>query len=447
MNYRRLIIVLCGCAWLGCLITGCAPLRDTLNSPAQPAPATATAPPTPATQALQVSDLSSSGARLHVTLPSIKLLKHLPDENSQLFLALADPHGHYTYLLYPANSPGYTTDQFDLTAYPLELSIDDATSTVSLWILAVHNTRYYAAEAFGLDALASSLALGFRNWLDSGDPDDDPLAAVVSASDGALFEWFAGIDVLGQSVTTLRAEENWHAGLNSLQSGDGGLNVVYMVQYLSARDVALLNATPTPFFTNQSRPGYILRVDETFTDGISERRWYQGHDSTFINQITEGAYEIRLTAIEQRDYGLSWGSIEGESFKNYAVEAQVTLLEETVDNARYGLWFHYVDDYNFFYFGISNEGEYRVALIESNNKRREIQDWVPHPAVHPGAAINILTVETGADGAIALGINGERVLNFHDDTFEGGSVAFFCYAESVPATCRLERLRIWEPAG
>jgi hypothetical protein len=123
--------------------------------------------------------------------------------------------------------------------------LSDDTTAVTLWILAVRNTRYYAAEMFGLDALAASLGLGFRNWLAEGDPEDDPLAAVVVASDGALYEWFAGIDVLGQQLITFEAEQEWNVGLGSQPSPDGGMNAVFSVHLVSAADVALL-PTPTP---------------------------------------------------------------------------------------------------------------------------------------------------------------------------------------------------------
>jgi hypothetical protein len=268
----------------------------------------------------------------------------------------------------------------------------------------------------------------------------------VSASEGALFEWFAGIDVLGQGMATFAADDNWNVGLDSLRSPDGGLSAVYTVQYASEEDVAQLAPSPTPALISENRSGYVLRVDETFANGNSAHQWYQGRDDTYINHLTDGAYEIRLTDIVQRNYGVSWGSIEGERFENYIIEAQVRLVEEDVTDGRYGIWFNYQDDYNFIYFGISNRGEYRAAVIQSNSKRREIQDWTPSPAILTGAAANILTIEAGANGAFALSINGERLMTFRDQTFEGGSVAFFCYAESVPATCRLERLRIWERA-
>jgi hypothetical protein len=402
-----------------------------------------TPPPTPAEEMLRVSGTSASGPRLSVTLPLLKLNKRQPEEKVQLFLVMADAQGTYSYMLYPANDSGYAVDQFELTDYPLEISLNEQSSAVTLWILAVHNTRYYAAQMFGLDALIASLGLGFRNWLAEGDRDDDPLAAVISASDGALYEWFAGIDVLGQHMITFEAKDDWDVGLGSSPSPDGGMNAVYSVHYISAEDVARL-PTPTPM---PEHPGYTLRVDDTFLGGISAQNWYEGQDNTYVNQVIDGAYEIRLTDITQREFGISWGSIEGEQFKNYILEAEVSILEDNLPEAQVGIWFHYQDDYNFIYFGISNQGEYRVAVIQDNTTRREVKDWTPDRAIRRGTAANTLTIEAGADGTIMLGVNGEQLLSFNDLTYDTGSVAFFCRSQTVPATCHLTRLQIWQPAG
>jgi hypothetical protein len=85
-------------------------------------------------------------------------------------------------------------------------------------------------------------------------------------------------------------------------------------------------------------------------------------------------------------------------------------------------------------------------VVVHNSNRVEIQDWTPHPAILRGAATNTLTIEAYSGGTYTLSANGEQLLTFKDQTFDGGSIAFFCYAQSVPATCRLERLRVWEPA-
>lgn len=440
MNRRWFTTTLCLIGLIS-LLFGCGPA----NEPSR-RPSTLTPPPTPNTEFLLVNGTSPAGARLRITLPSIRLLKRDAADDVQLVLVLAAAQTTSTYLLYPANRSGEATDQFDLTSYPLEISLPESTTGVSLWLLAVHNTRYYAAEILGLNTLASSLAAGFQHWLADGRPQGDPLAAVVSASNGALYEWFATTEVLGQDMITFKSEEGWNIGTASAQSPDGGLNVVYTVQYISAADVALL-PTPTSTPEGGERPGYTLVADETFADGTSVHNWFEGGDSTYTNAITDGAYEIRLTDLQQRDFGLSWGSIEGEQFQDYIIEAQVQLVEDNVDDARYGIWFNYQDDYNFIYFGISNQGAYRVARIQSNSNRREIQDWTPSTAIHPGAATNVLTIEAGADHTFTLSANNEPLMTFRDDTFAGGSIAFFCYAKSVPAICRLERLRIWEPAS
>ncbi|MBN2305131.1 MAG: hypothetical protein JXQ72_11670 [Anaerolineae bacterium] len=236
---------------VGCLgvILGLVGCSDPVTVDDSPTATVQTPPATPATDVLQTSGTSTSGAHLHLTLPAIRLPHRASQTPVQLFLVMADPHGTYSYLLYPANRQGDTTDKFDLADYPIELSITGQTETVVLWILALHNTRYEVAEQFGIDALAASLGIGFRNWLRDGDPEDDPLAAVVAASDGALFEWFAGIEVLGQHLCMFEAK-GWTtapASLpDSLQSEDGGLSAVYTLQHIPAGEMTPIpSATPT----------------------------------------------------------------------------------------------------------------------------------------------------------------------------------------------------------
>ncbi len=192
---RCLLLFLCGL----CLLPGCA--SDNNPGPSQAESSTL---PTPKDEYLQVSGVSNSSDRLRVILHSLHLLKNESGESVQLYLFLVDPQGTYTYLLYPANSAGAAGDEFDLTSSPLELSLNDESSQVSLWILAVHHTRYSLAEAYGIEALTTSLALGFREWLTEGDPADDPLAAVVSSSEGALYNWFAEVEVSGAKPAHLQ---------------------------------------------------------------------------------------------------------------------------------------------------------------------------------------------------------------------------------------------------
>lgn len=434
-TYHALAVCLAGLC-LAWLLSGCQ------SSPPARTPIAPELTPhaTPSSDVFQVNGVTAGAARLRVTVPAVTLADPPPDGSVQLFLVLADPDGTYSYLLFPANRPGDASAQLDLSAWPLEISLDDASAQASLWALAVSNRAYQTAEQYGLEALVASLGIGFHRWLAQGDSHDDPLAAIVSASAGALYEWFGSVDVVGQITVTFRADEGWNTALTSRHSPDGGLNIVFTAQHISADEAALI-PTPSPDALSGT---YTLTYDETFAGGQSSLRWYEGRDSTFTNVLTDGAYEIRLTDIVQREYALSWGSTEGVRFTDYRAEAEVTLVEAGAQDARYGVWFNYQDDYNFIYFGIANDGRYRVAVILRNDNRLEIQDWQPHPAIHPGAATNTLSIEASPSGDITLGINGEPVASFNDRTFNGGSLAFFCYARSVPTTCRLERLRIWE---
>lgn len=424
---------------LALAMTSCALLGDPESSPT-PALPNHTPPPTPSAEVLRVSGTTPGGARLRVTIPSVELLARPEEATPQLFAVLADPTGTYSYALTPANRAGIAGSKFELMEHPLEISLRDGTEAVMLWLLAVDNQRYEASEEFGLDALAASLGFGFRNWVADGDPRDDPLAAVISASDGALFDWFAAIQVIGQTVIALEQANDWDTALASHNSPDGGLSVVYTTRLISEQTVAQY-PTPTP---HDAYPGYTLRLDEQFIGAESDHTWYQGQDETYTNRIINGAYEIHLSALVQRDYGLSWGSLEGELFTDYIVEADVQLREDDVKDARYGIWFNYQDDYNFIYFGVSNQGEYRAAVIQRNSNRIELQDWTPHPAIRRGAATNTLTIRSVPDGDIILSVNGDQLAIFNNQTFISGSIAFFCYAESVPATCHLNRLRVWE---
>lgn len=437
--YRRLVLCI-SCFVLILLLAACAlsgnPDRDTMPV-FDPTPII-TPPPTPSAEVLHTLGIADRGPRLRVTVPSVELPNLSPGARAQVLVVLADPRGKYAYVLAPSRLANASGNRFELSGYPLEISLHEDTGAAALWFLAVDNRDSRAAELFGMEALAASLGLGFQKWLASGDPIDDPLAAVVAASDGALYDWFASIAVVGQSVVTL-GEEDWNTPVASHTSPDQGLNAVYTPRYIAGEAVAVQAPTPQDEF-----PGYTLLAEENFNQSDSIYTWYQGQDSTYINRIFDGAYEIRLSEIVDREFSLSWGSIEDRKFADYIVQAEVQLVEDDVQEARYGIWFNYQDDYNFMYFGISNQGQYRAAVIVRNANRIELQDWTTHPVVRRGAATNTLTIQSSTSGDAILSINGVQVAVVNDETFTSGSIAFFCYAESVPATCRLERLRIWE---
>ncbi|NDJ77799.1 MAG: hypothetical protein GYB65_16235 [Chloroflexi bacterium] len=224
------------CLWMAlvaCVLTltlgACSSSGDEQDSPASPSP---TSPPTIESLYLQRSRTDPALDYVQVTLPTVTLSTDLAELPVQFYFFLADPHGDYTYLLYPANSQGESGDHFELAQFPLELSVQADTTAVTLWIVAVHNTHYAAAEKAGLEQLADMLGSGFNQWLAGGDPNDDPLAAVVSASDGKLYEWFAGCEVVGQLVLPISAQSGWNIPISSIHSPDNHLSVVYSATFI-----------------------------------------------------------------------------------------------------------------------------------------------------------------------------------------------------------------------
>lgn len=408
--------------------------------------------PTPAIETLVVTGTTASGERLRVIIPAITVAERAEGEPVRVFVALVDPGGTYSYLLYPANRPGEDADRIALAGTPLEIGVTESTPRVALWAFAYTPTGSAAADALGLDAIATSLALSFREWLIAGDAADDPLAGTVTASDGALFEWFAEIDVLGQELTWLDPGSDWGAELGAVSSPDGALSVVFDVDYFPAGESTPAIGEPdteaeaslTPEATDENAP-YVLVLDETFDDNTAAERWYQGRAETFVNEILGGGYQIRLLGSSRRPVALSWGSLSGLRTSQARVEAEMRVTEGDSSDTIYGLWLRYQDDNNFLYVGLSSRGAYRIAIVSNNRVQRVIQDWQFHPAIGTGSAANTLSVEMSADGRHEVRVNDVFLLSFLDRTYGEGSIAFFCSARVTPATCRLESLRIWQP--
>jgi len=386
--------------------------------------------PTPARpivrEAVYVSD---PNAPLLVGLSEILLTA----EDAQILAVLADENGSPSYVLYPANQPGVLASTITLDDYPLGL---DA-STPRLWVVALRHSAYPISESLGQATIASQLATGFATLPAELPP--SPLALLVAAQEN-LWAWFGEIEVLGEMVILL--DET--TGQKEAQSE--GLQLRYEVRRQAAPTATplLIQAptaalSPTPF----NPLGYRRVVNETFQDAQSNVSWFIGSDPIYSANIINGAYQIVLNELEpeRNNIALSWGSIQNLIFDNYIIRARMRVLQADVI-ARYGLWLHYQDDFNFVFFGVENTGRYRVARFQTTYT--ELAPWTNSPQVQTGSSVNEMIVEVQG-GMYTLKLNGETLITTSDTAFSEGRVAFFCYAESVPATCHLEELEVWIP--
>lgn len=380
------------------------------------------------------------------------------DSDIQLYIALANDNASGQYILQPANDLGVTPTNVDLSDYPLY--IDTTADTATLWLVAIEHRAFPVVQELGNERIAQQLAAAMR------DADPFTLATVIKNGDPSLTEWFGTVEVVADLVVRLRAEDNWQQGTNTLNSPADSAQIVYSVR--STADIAQ-NPTPstpapdvtdppenttstgptlTPVAALSSNPfenpiaGYRKVIDDTFVEANSEVEWFIGSDPTYSASIINRAYQIALTGIdESRGVGLSWGSIQDLVFDDYVIRAEMSMVQDDVVG-RLGLWLHYIDDFNFMFFGYETTGRYRVARFQRTYT--ELTPWTNNPIVSTGSQSNILEVRLQGGNYTFL-MNGQALVTSSDNTFTQGRIAFFCYSETVPATCHLERLQVWVP--
>jgi hypothetical protein len=401
--------------------------------------------------------ITDPAAPLHLNLGELSLLSPPAEPDTQLFIALANGDGRPAYLLFPSNQPGVPETLITLSDYPLHLASNPGPAR--LWVLALRHTAYPVAEAVGPETLAAHLALGFDGL--QSDLGPAPLAKIVAAQPD-LLPWFGQVEVIGQLLLALDME-----GQNQAVSADERLSLTYTLSLTlasptltdppppspseAASPSSSPSPSPSPSFAptiafasrmGQAIPGYRLILRESFDNASSQVRWFIGSDPTYSASFINGAYQIALTGIDpNRDVGLSWGSIQNISFDDYVVRARMRILEPEV-LARYGLWLHYQDDFNFVFFGVENTGRYRVARFQRTYT--ELVPWAESNSIALGADVNELEIRIEGPNYSFM-VNGQALAVASDTAFEDGRLTFFCYSQTVPATCHLEDLEIWIP--
>lgn len=388
--------------------------------------------------------VENQAGKLQVTLNEITLLDATPPMDTQIFAVLADGVGESSYLLFPSNQAGVPETMLTLAEYPLQL--EPLNGEAYLWLVALKHHAYDISEEQA--TIAEKLALAFSQLAAT-----QPTLADLVALQPDLLPWFGEIEVLGELQTSFRAAENWSAD-ETLTSNT--LSLQLSVTYAPPSLVSLapspqaITITPTPSaippnFTSQmgqALEGYKLVVSEDFANASSTVKWFIGSDPTYSASLVNGAYQIALLGIDpNREVGLSWGSIQGLYFDDYVIRARMRVLQPDVI-ARYGLWLHYQDDFNFVFFGVENTGRYRVARFR--RVYEELVPWTSSPLVFSGDTSNELEISLQQE-RYSLKINGQTLASTEDRAFFSGRIAFFCYSETVPATCQLEAIEIWIP--
>lgn len=395
-------------------------------------------------------------SRLTVTLDTLTLLAPEETNDTQILAVLADGTGQPSYMLFPSNQPGILESSITLNEYPLRFN--PTTESALLWVLAIRHTAYPITETIGQATIAQTLAMGLDSLIAQNSLPDSgrPLVQIIASSTD-LLAWYGQAQVVGEATHALAKGQNWSAGSQTLESSDGGWQLTYTISVntvianaptLPATTIPTIEPSPTPNgdYTAMEQPidGYRLVVDEKFTDATSKVEWFIGSDPTYAASLVVGGYQIVLTGIDDnRDVGLSWGSVQGYVFNDYVVRARMRVLESGV-LARYGLWLHYQDDFNFLFFGLENTGRYRIARFK--NGYTELVPWNTSPVILLDNQTNEMEVKIDGND-YTLKVNGMTVATASDAAFRNGRLAFFCYSPVIPSTCQLQALEIWIPEG
>ncbi|HEU5013214.1 MAG TPA: hypothetical protein VFT66_11820 [Roseiflexaceae bacterium] len=167
--------------------------------------------------------------------------------------------------------------------------------------------------------------------------------------------------------------------------------------------------TPTPAFTFGA-----ARLADSF-DQPDRSHFRAGSNANAQYRFEGGAYTISIT---NPNY-IAWSPAR-DTFTDGAIEADVTLRQGPSETAA-GIVFRYQDAQNFYFFGISGDGYYMLAMLQ-NGKWTPMLDWTISPAIRGEGQRNRLRVEV-AGSRFRVAVNGTLLDESRDATFNQGGIA------------------------
>jgi hypothetical protein len=131
--------------------------------------------------------------------------------------------------------------------------------------------------------------------------------------------------------------------------------------------------------------------------------------------FADGGYTI---AVHPAKF-IVWSSLDSD-YGDGAIEVDTTFERGPAESAA-GLFFHYQDKHNFYFFSIAGDGSYSLDLYK-NDEWQTLIDWTDSPGIKGQGEVNRLRVETAGD-TIRLFVNGKLLDEVSDDTFNKGTIA------------------------
>jgi type IV secretory pathway TrbD component len=192
--------------------------------------------------------------------------------------------------------------------------------------------------------------------------------------------------------------------------------------------------SPTSFVNQGPLTGASgLLFDETFKPG---GYWDVGETPYAVREISDGRFSITMKTVG----AISW-SLNGVSGDDFYVQA-ATSSDGCRAGDYYGLVFRARDDSNFYLFGISCDGRYRV-LCQKDGEFAPLIDFKFSPAVAVNGGYNLLGVRAVKD-QFSFYVNDDFLASTNDATFAQGRFGVFAKSfETGNLTIRFDDITAW----
>jgi hypothetical protein len=192
--------------------------------------------------------------------------------------------------------------------------------------------------------------------------------------------------------------------------------------------------SPTSFMNQIALAGATGQLfDETFKPG---GYWDTGETPYAVREIADGRFTIKMKTIG----AISW-SFNGVSGDNFYVQAAITT-EGCRAGDYYGIVFRVRDDSNFYLYGISCDGRYRV-LRQKDGEFTPVIDFKFSPAIAVNGIYNLLGVRAVND-QLSFYVNDEFLATATDKTFAQGRFGTFAKSfETANLTIHFDDITAW----
>lgn len=168
-------------------------------------------------------------------------------------------------------------------------------------------------------------------------------------------------------------------------------------------------------------PGQVLLQDD-FSNPDSG--WTKREGANIALAYQEGGYVISIMPVES--FGL--GTI-GKYYQDVILQANAKVTHP-IGSGDFGLVCRYLDDKNYYYLAVSEDGYYGIFKRQDGNTT-PLVDWTYSAQIPQYARLNLTAACIGA--TLTLGVNGAGIAQTQDGTFQVGGIGLGAGTAQTPA--------------